>query len=133
MNQNIPTKVGCNSSASETRLNTNDRYTAGNATNCVSALWCCCLFYPRPETTIGPYYADRWIGSNGSVPWAPNLFPTVSYLLGHLTSILQWTRVNRRGSLVHVIEEVMAQIPYELELVNLQDLLSFAGRIFALK
>jgi len=80
MKQNIPIKVGCNCSMSEIRMNTNDSYTAGNATNYVYALWRCWLFYPLPVATIGPYYAHRWIGSNGSVPCSLNFFPTVSYL-----------------------------------------------------
>jgi len=61
MNQNIPIKVGCNGSVREIRQKTNDSDSTDNATNCVFALWHCCLFYPRPEATIGRYYADRWI------------------------------------------------------------------------
>lgn len=80
LSQNIPIKVGCNCSVNEIRLKTNDYCTTGTATNSVYALWRCYLFYPRHEAAIGPCYADRWIGSNGSVPWSPNLFSTVSYL-----------------------------------------------------
>jgi hypothetical protein len=125
-------KYGCNRFVSEMLLNSVDSCTTGKATNCVYALGRCCFFYPRPEAAIPPYYADRWSESNGNVPWSSR--SRISLLpVGQSEGHTLMDKSQQAGCACACNSDECGKNTIQAELVNVREVESVAGLIYALK